>query len=78
MDIHQGGMMAGDIMPRTQLPEGFTEKSFTKSNPLPTTSSSRRGNHPEPIKEVADRKSKYTLPKPCPYVESFKQVNNDK
>lgn len=56
MDIHQGGMMAGDIMLRTQLPEGFREKSYTKSNPLPTTSSSRRGKQPEPIKEVAERK----------------------
>ena len=49
--------MAGDIMLRTQLPEGFREKSFTKSNPLPTTSSSRRGKQPEPIKEVVERKN---------------------
>lgn len=33
-DIHQGSMMAGDTLPRTQSPEGLREESFTKSNSL--------------------------------------------
>lgn len=46
MDIHQGGMMARDIVLRTQFPEGLTEESFTKSNLLPATPQLWEGKTP--------------------------------
>lgn len=74
MDICQGGITAGDTLPRGQSTEGLTEESFTKPTPCPQHWERK---HPGQQRRSQGER-KHALPKTCLHVESLEQVNNNK